>query len=41
VYDASGSYGGVMVTAAIVLAAASMTCLALPRPRRPQLAPAV
>ncbi len=34
VYDASGSYDGVMVAAAIVLALATLTCLALPRPRR-------
>jgi sugar phosphate permease len=41
VFDATGSYGGVMVTAAGVLAAASLACVALPRPRRPQLAAAV
>jgi sugar phosphate permease len=41
VFDATGSYSSVMVTAAIVLAVASATCIALPRPRRPQLAPAV
>jgi sugar phosphate permease len=41
VFDATGSYGGVMVTAAVVLAAASLACVALPRPRRPQLAAAV
>ena len=35
VFDATGSYDGVMVVAAIVLAGATLTCLSLPRPRRP------
>jgi sugar phosphate permease len=34
VYDATGSYDDVMVVAAGVLVVASVTCLALPRPRR-------
>jgi sugar phosphate permease len=38
VFDATGSYRPVMITAAIVLAVASATCLALPRPRRVALA---
>jgi sugar phosphate permease len=33
-YDATGSYDDVMVVAAGVLVVASVTCLALPRPRR-------
>jgi sugar phosphate permease len=33
-YDASGSYDTVLVVAACVLAVASVTCLALPRPAR-------
>lgn len=40
-YDASGSYDGVLVVAAVALGVASATCLALPRPARaaPALAP--
>jgi MFS family permease len=33
-YDATGSYDEVLVVAAVVLAFASLTCLALPRPAR-------
>jgi sugar phosphate permease len=39
-FDASGSYDEVMLTAAVVLGIASVTCLALPRPARPAPAPA-
>jgi sugar phosphate permease len=45
-YDATGSYDDVLVVSAGVLVVASMTCLALPRPRRigvggePAIAPA-
>jgi sugar phosphate permease len=39
-FDASGSYDDVMLTAAVVLGIASVTCLALPRPARPVRAPA-
>jgi sugar phosphate permease len=38
-FDATGSYDEVMLTAAVVLGIASVTCLALPRPARPAPAP--
>jgi sugar phosphate permease len=39
-FDATGSYDEVMITAAVVLGIASVTCLALPRPARLAPAPA-
>lgn len=42
VYDATGSYASVMIAAAVTLGAATLTCLALPRPKaRPATSEAV
>lgn len=38
-FDATGSYDEVMITAAVILGVASLTCLALPRPSRPASSP--